>query len=136
MFPPFRLLSRVRSLFMHSFIIAHTPDRMQSKRQNRLHCVPVKARKTWLPSIGHVPNGRKSPRTVDKSNRQHNCSALKPLRWLYYYFFHQMGSIRCIPPHTHTDLLYTIPYCLYPTEPMCFTSGFVPFHSALWPAVI
>lgn len=114
---------------MHSFIITPTPDRMQGKRQNRLHCVPLKARETWLPSIGHVLNGRKSPRTVDKSNRQHNCSALKPLRWLYYYyFFHQTESIRCIHP-PRTGLLYTIPYCSYPTEPVCSMSGSIPLHS-------
>lgn len=113
---------------MHSFIIACTPDRIQGKRQNRLHCVPLKARETWLPSIGHVLNGHKSPRTVNKSDRQHNCSAPKPLRWLYYYFFHQTGSIRCIHP-PRTGLLYTIPYCSHPTEPMYFMPGSIPLHS-------
>lgn len=105
--PLLQLLSRPHSLLMHSFIIACTPDRKQCKRQNRLHCVPVKARETWLPSIGHVLNGLKSPRTVNKSDRQHNCSALKPLRWLYYFiFFHQTGINQVYTPPTHRSPIH------------------------------
>lgn len=104
--PPLELLSRPLSLLMHSFIIAHTPDSMQVKRQNRLHCVALKARETWLPLIGHVLNGHKSPRTVNKSDRQHNCSALKPLRWLYIFFFSPDRINQVYTPPTHRSPIH------------------------------
>lgn len=91
---------------MQSFIIAHTPDRMQGKWQNRQYCVPLKARETWLPSIGHALNGHKSPRTVNKSDRQHNCSALKPLRWLYYIFSSPDGINQVYTPPRHRSLIH------------------------------